>query len=262
MMDHGGAFPSLSNYMVQTYGDVGKLQFRAYQKNEHKIATISTKQIFLRRCLQYGIVPNFARISRKRNKCFDRNIAYCEQKILKSALRQTYKDRHFLEQQQLLIGSDLHQRFSQADFHFSIEFVQKSAEKFQKNTATRLHQKFNSLRAKMVINRPNNAESRSHSEQKVKKIVHNLSNRSLTATEQSILEKGLGFALSQKHIPVLDFKVSCENFGRKLVIQNSNMSKLQRNEQSFPFRANTCYFPENEDMALKACLLDFGNRCQ
>ncbi len=99
---------------------------------------------------------------------------------------------------------------------------------------------------------------------KIKKVVYNLSDRVLSTAEQSLLEKGLGFSITRKQIPDMDFKVACENFARKLVVGTAYPIRptVPDRVQTPPFRPNNSFFPENLDPNLAACLLGFGQKCR
>ncbi len=84
----------------------------------------------------------------------------------------------------------------------------------------------------------------------------------MSEAENSLLQKGLGFAISQKKIPESELKVACEDFARKLVVRSLHPLKPATAPEATtakpPFKPNNFYFPENANPKLQTCLHEFG----
>ncbi len=191
-----GAFPSLSNFVQQRYGGVGKQHFRAYQKTEHLLIETPLKTRFLRRCLAEGIIPPFARIQRKENPVFNQRISSCETQIVKLAIRDNYRLIHTYESESRRLRTWIKENFSPRDYYNLLGFVNRTSQTAYQKKSDNLFKKFSHLHFKYKQKnaiRPQGSQS--SSKPKVGRVLINLSDRPLSDCEKSLLEKGLGYAI-------------------------------------------------------------------
>ncbi len=208
-----------------------------------------------------NLTPKFAKITRKGNVCFDKKISKCEQQLLKLALRQTYKDSRILCDEGFSVIRQIRELYSKRDYFFTLDFVGRSSDLFRKKTTDKLNKKFQLLcdstsRRSQPQQIPAPADIQKP--KKIQNVVHNLSNL------HNLLENGLGFAITQKHIPEQEIKVNVEDFGCRLVVRSLHPPRLPvpGTQPLPPFRPNNYYFPINENIQLATALSEFGMKCR
>jgi len=216
------ASSNFNHYLRRTYGENGRKIFRNLEKIEVKLAVLPIRTDFLKKCLQHGLTPPFARRTKKLDPRFEKDVKKFESCIIKSAIRFNYEDLRKLQSERGIVQLAMWKQFSRSDYHSLLRRLNYSVSAARQQSSERLKVKFNWLKNKTkkpilahsVMARP------VHKPKCVKKVIHNLSDRVLSAIETQVLEKGLKFSACTGKVPTLDIKVAVEDFGRKMVLAN------------------------------------------
>ncbi len=256
-------FPTLSTYLSATYGDRGKKLFHEFQRADCHLLCLPQQTFFLRRCLSAKTIPPSFRLPRRGIATIDRSLSNCELITLRQAISHNYQRISTLRQTVDSLQRRIWSIFSRRDYFHILRIVVNSSKLKKEKCAQRLDRRLQRLLDSHVRKKVDNAPNSSAN--KVGKTFINLSDRTVSDSEKSVLEKGLGFAVSAKKIPVKEFQVSIEDFARRIVIsslrqQRHSAPQPVTSSDAPPFRANSPYFPVNLDPNLKACFREFGVR--
>ncbi len=218
------AFPQFNQYLHDNYGEKGRRLFKSWEKTEIKLTLIPIQTLFLSKCLDEKITPPFARINKRMaDKRLEKDLLNCEMKIVKHAIRNNHEDQRELQKNRMKEQRELKNLLSDSDYSLMCKKVNDACYRIRINNKLRLSDKIDWLISKQRSSEEKTSvQSIRHcvnsKESFVKKAVHNLSDTVLSATQIEVLELGLKFAICTNKIPVLDYKVSAEDFGRKLMI--------------------------------------------
>ena len=191
------------------YGDQVLSKIRKYEKLDYKVAKSKLDITFLEVCIEHDVMPTFVQF-RTANKNLRKSESYssCQRVLLRQEhdnkkLKQT-EDTQALE----TIRSELRDTMSSLDFLFITSlFLEKNRSMLQ-----RVEQSQNRKLTKMLEEQPvHEADD----------LIFNFSNHRLTTAQQSILMKGLNFALPPKKLRHEDYLLNFELLFRNAVDSKS-----------------------------------------
>ncbi len=179
------------------------------------------------------------------------------------AIRDNYRLMHTYESESRRLRTWIKENFSPRDYYNLLGFVNRTSQTAYQKKSDNLFKKFSHLHFKYKQKnaiRPQGSQS--SSKPKVGRVLINLSDHPLSDSEKSLLEKGPGYAITQKRIPDKEIKVALENFGRKLVVRDYHPLKPSTGTAAVaadpPFYPNSWYFPVQKNARLRTLLLEFG----
>ena len=141
---------------------------------------------------------------------------YCVLAILtRIAITEVRRTRRGLLSDAYKLKGDLQRVTAADDFSFALGLVDQEKTKTANETKTRQMRKFEGLMNSK--NRRRGGEERLDS----RKVVRNLSERTLTESETDVLALGLNFAVAPKAVPVVDIIAAVEVVGTVKVIKSN-----------------------------------------
>ena len=191
------------------YGDQVLAKIRKYEKLDYKVGKSKLDVTFLEVCLEHDVMPTFVQF-RTANKTLKKSESYSScQRILLTQERdnkQLKQDEH--SQALDALKKELRGTMSSLDFLFiSSLFLEKNRRMLQKIEASQ-----NNKLSKMLEEQPVHETD---------DLIFNFSNHVLTPAQQSILMKGLNFALPPKKLRHEDYLLNFELLYRNAVDSKS-----------------------------------------
>ena len=183
---------------------------RKFERNAVQLSKCKNHVVFNLRCKHLGLIPRSLQLSCPVKTYKGRKIVErAGHQLVRERLRVTVLRKHELEDERKWLEIGLKRRMSEERFQGWSALVSRKSEKVFQATRTSQQSKFK----KMIVSCDKSDKmSDNESNQTVSKDrwVVNLSDHQLTPQEQSVLEKGLNFALSPSFIPRMDIIAAVE----------------------------------------------------
>ena len=192
---------NLFNNLNQRYGQGYIKEVRRWEGKEHKLTKYKCHLHFNLRCLSQNIVPKGVKLNIKQFTTFQEKKIICKthRSILNSCVRQCNRIIDNLQLQINKIKANIKTKCNNSDFIDVSNTIIKSKEKVFKITKNHQIKKFNYLqKTPGYRNTPVPDIIR-------KKWVINLSSKSLSNGEQSLLQKGSKLAVSSSKVPLTKY---------------------------------------------------------
>ncbi|XP_072025298.1 uncharacterized protein [Amphiura filiformis] len=205
---------SLHSLIRKEYGkDCLKLT-KDLEKTARKVANYRNHLRFNLRCLQADVIPRSARLSSNiKGSRAEKIIHSAERKLLNERVRQVNFTIKNLNNKKSDISRELGARLPTEINNRVTQFTEHAQLAQHETTKSRQVEKFGRLAAVSRADKDRNwRQKESLIDPNIKdRWVRNLSHRKLSVSEQSLLEKGLNFAVASKRIQVTDIITATES---------------------------------------------------
>ncbi|XP_072051992.1 uncharacterized protein [Amphiura filiformis] len=229
---------SIHNLLRKDYGKDCLILTRNLEKTARKIASFRNHLRFTLRCLQSELTPRSVRLSSNiKGPRADKIIRGTERKLLNERVRQINFTINNLNKKKEAISRDLNDQLPREIYNRVIEFTEHAQLAQHDITKTRQVAKFDRLESKASAASRADKDTNwrckdNNSGPNVKeRWVKNLSDRSISDSERSLLEKGLNYAVSSKRIEgrqVTEIITSTESAIRSSKLEYSRAEELRQ----------------------------------
>ena len=226
------ATKSISDILRKRYGAAVVKSVRKFERLDFKKKKAMLDISFLETCLKYDIYPKFIQF-RTANKNLKKSVAYkeCQKILLEEELEEKRRKLHIINKDFDQLKSDLHDILSYFDFlHVTSLFFIPNRIALEK-----IEEKQNIKLSKLLVQIPKHDP---------KQIIHNFSNHILTPDQESLLIKGLNFALPPKKLKYEDYMLNFELLFRdisKLETKNEDLLFAKTNLRNITYSSFKCY---------------------
>jgi len=208
---------SLYNIVQRSERAIVQLSYRL-KHGMVKFARSRNHLTFLIRCRDHGLIPNGLWVTlpaKLDNRKKSREIARrASESLLRALISDIRTKKVRIESAINTCARQLQELTTEEQTARIQKWCSEAAEKASLETRTRQKQKFDRLK-----------EEHEYGSLDPKRVVKNISNRSLSVNEEKVLALGLNFAVAPKHIPFRDIIAATETTARQL---NSEQAKLLR----------------------------------
>ncbi|XP_050957575.1 uncharacterized protein LOC127158535, partial [Labeo rohita] len=204
--------------IAEQFGEDSLKVLREYEKTARKVADYRNHVRFHLRCRRYGITPKSLRLrsSLKGHKATD-ILHRAQKQLLNERIRQVHFTLEVLKQENKLLHQKLATKLPEEILYKVTDFVQHAQLAQHTKSKERQIKKFDSL-CSYIHGIQQNISPEEDVRASSDKWVKNLSDRELTGPEMEVLAKGLNFAVTPDHIPVIDMITATES-----AIRNNNI---------------------------------------
>ncbi|XP_072028437.1 uncharacterized protein [Amphiura filiformis] len=221
---------SLHSLIRKEYGkDCLKLT-KDLEKTARKVANYRNHLRFNLRCLQADVIPRSAKLSSNiKGSRADKIIHSAERKLLNERVRQVNYTIKNLNNKKSDIFRELGDRLPTEIHNRVSQFTEHAQLAQHETTKSRQVEKFGRLATVSRADKDKNWRQKDNLiDHNIKdRWVRNLSDRQLSGSEQSLLEKGLNFAVASKRIQVTDIITATESAIRGASIGPNKAEELR-----------------------------------
>ncbi|XP_072027782.1 uncharacterized protein [Amphiura filiformis] len=221
---------SIHSVIRKEYGkDCLKLT-KDFEKTSRKVANYRNHLRFSLRCLHADVIPRSARLqSTIKGSRVEKILHNTERKLLNERIRQINYTINKLNTKKEEISGELETQLPLETYKRVQEFTAHAQLSQHEKTKTRQVAKFGRLASSGRADKDTNWRCKEDkSAHNIRdRWVKNLSDRPLSSNEQSLLEKGLNFAVTSKRVQVTDIITATESAIRNARLGPANAEELR-----------------------------------
>jgi hypothetical protein len=224
---------SLKSFIVSLYGEATHAKIRLLEKMRKKCTQVESSIKFLKKCRDNKIIPTCVKISKKKDIWNSQKVLNkCSLILLNNLIKQCYFKLNDIKSEIIELHSFLTLTLETDHFSSIDKIISKQVEVHKSKVTNKHDTKFNSLICKNSNNSNNLTKNSS-----VNTVV-NLSNKVLSDAENSILQKGLNYALTPSCIPIEKIICGVEECVRRNKINRVKAETIRQDVSGIIRRAN------------------------